>query len=1215
VASAKTFLVDKTYDAQDATPGDGSCDDRNRYGGCTLRAAVMEANAWAGPDVILLPNPTAAANATILLTIPGRDEDGALLGDLDITDDVEIRPQGFSASRLPEPKPVIDSGRVDRVFQVHEGVTVWITGVILRRGDVGSSGEDGGGLLNEGVVLLRRVEIRECIAGRNGGAIHTFDFFPLQVVTPSVTLEDSIIFLNSVGNFGGGLAAINGATVVRNSSIVGNVARNAGGGIYHSGHFGLEVSGSAILGNLAWEASAINGGGGGGVFLIGDTAASSIQNTTVADNISNAFGGGIFNRYSGLSQGSPLVLRNVTVTGNQARPVAPEESYGGGLAAVDALIQLDSTIVSGNAPENCRGSAAQGELVSLGHNLAGDFSCELSGPGDLPNTDPTLGPLLKNGGTTLNRAPLPSSPALDAGGACLAVDQRQVTRPQASACDIGSVELATQLGPEVWLQKIALGSLRKASTSPVLTDYKQGFPASVSMSVDAEGTTSELRAQSFLERYADLYLLANPDVGLVHVRTDSDPVEGNHVRFGQTYRDLPVYGAEIVVHLEAGAAGAARRVTHTSGMLMPTVMTGRQTWEPIQPDTAPAITEMQAAAAAAAALGIPPDQLRGEPSLVYYDSRIFGEKYTGPTGVRLAYRVALGLGDPVELLVDASSSEILLQHSLAWASSHSEYDLALWDHAEAPWCSSGSRIGDEAGISPAYLGDPDAVTIWHAADATAQYFDANFDRHSHDDEDGEVQAFVHVGSGPAGARASASCGIGFGSGEASLDVFAHEFTHLVTHEESRLLHHGESGALAEAFSDVIGLVIDPQDTTTGEDRTSGAGAFGDVADPASFTCFLSDQVPASFPCPDQFSDYRVSSDDDGAVHANSGIIGKAFYLMADGPGGFGRAKMAQLAYRTFTQLARNDGLFDARAAAIDWTAQLARQGLHGFTPTDVCTVRDAFAAVGIGKPDNDCDGMDDDQVDPDADGIASPVGVVPGGSPGPNPCAGGHTQGCDDNCPFEPPTPTRRTRTWTRSATSATRTTTTTESTNRKAPARRCRRSTRTATAPSTASTTTSMATDGRRTGTDRGSSGTVPARIRRASRATTTARTTRTRARPTATPTARETSATRTRTATAGTRMAIIARTSPTPIRPTRMATGSATRATGARAFPTTGAPTTRGSPTSASFRSRSSPTTTGTVCRTPATTSSSGTSRCFCTTGRTASSSRCVPMARREP
>jgi len=51
-ASAATFTVTTTDDTVDVAPGDGTCADAG--GDCSLRAAIQEANAFAGPDTITL---------------------------------------------------------------------------------------------------------------------------------------------------------------------------------------------------------------------------------------------------------------------------------------------------------------------------------------------------------------------------------------------------------------------------------------------------------------------------------------------------------------------------------------------------------------------------------------------------------------------------------------------------------------------------------------------------------------------------------------------------------------------------------------------------------------------------------------------------------------------------------------------------------------------------------------------------------------------------------------------------------------------------------------------------------------------------------------------------------------------------------------------------------------------------------------------------------
>src|SRR6476619_2903506 len=72
-----SYQVTSTTDAPDAAIGDGTC--ASASDGCTLRAAVQEADAHSGPVEIAL------TGATYDLSIAGRDENQSATGDLDIT--------------------------------------------------------------------------------------------------------------------------------------------------------------------------------------------------------------------------------------------------------------------------------------------------------------------------------------------------------------------------------------------------------------------------------------------------------------------------------------------------------------------------------------------------------------------------------------------------------------------------------------------------------------------------------------------------------------------------------------------------------------------------------------------------------------------------------------------------------------------------------------------------------------------------------------------------------------------------------------------------------------------------------------------------------------------------------------------------------------------------------------------------------------------------
>ena len=107
---------------------------------------------------------------------------------------------------------------------------------------------------------------------------------------------------------------------------------------------------------------------------------------------------------------------------------------------------LRETIVGSSTPRDCsRG------VTDDGYNLADDGSCNFSSANhSLSNTPAKLGPLQNNGGPTETQAPRLGSPVLNriplgtmANGVtlCPGTDQRGVSRPQGSKCDVGAVEL------------------------------------------------------------------------------------------------------------------------------------------------------------------------------------------------------------------------------------------------------------------------------------------------------------------------------------------------------------------------------------------------------------------------------------------------------------------------------------------------------------------------------------------------------------------------------------------------------------------------------------------------------------------------------------------------------------------------------------------------------------------------------------------------------
>ena len=110
-AAAVTFTVTRTDDQLDSSPGDGLCSALNG-GGCSLRAAVQEANALSGADGIYLPP------GTYSLSLAGAGEDLAASGDLDIMSAIAILGTGWAVTSIEM------QSFGDRIFDI-QGFSGW----------------------------------------------------------------------------------------------------------------------------------------------------------------------------------------------------------------------------------------------------------------------------------------------------------------------------------------------------------------------------------------------------------------------------------------------------------------------------------------------------------------------------------------------------------------------------------------------------------------------------------------------------------------------------------------------------------------------------------------------------------------------------------------------------------------------------------------------------------------------------------------------------------------------------------------------------------------------------------------------------------------------------------------------------------------------------------------------------------------------------------
>lgn len=396
------FIVDSFFDTVDQNPGDMAALDAT--GQTSLRAAIMEANAVAGFDTITL------GGGLYNLSLEGTDEDSAVTGDLDVSDDLFI--QGESAQTT-----IIDARDLDRVFEVRPGATLQLSDLTITGGDLAGRGDGGGIRVDNGILQLNNVVI---IGNRasNGGGIHN----NLGTVTLNNTTlaENRAEGMPGIGQ-GGAIDSLGGTVIIQQSTLHDNFALVAGGGIASSADTlggSLSVENSTIAQNNAGDFQP-GQGDGGGLYIQAGVNATALA-STIAFNSAGNEGGGVW------LNGSLTLERTI----------------------------LGNNITSGTGPE---GFINGGSVTSNGFNLVRedtDFNFATT-TGDQIGTlttpiDPNLLGLADNGGPTLTIALGGMSPAIDAGpmiASPLFADQRGFDRERdgdrnsSVVTDIGAFEL------------------------------------------------------------------------------------------------------------------------------------------------------------------------------------------------------------------------------------------------------------------------------------------------------------------------------------------------------------------------------------------------------------------------------------------------------------------------------------------------------------------------------------------------------------------------------------------------------------------------------------------------------------------------------------------------------------------------------------------------------------------------------------------------------
>lgn len=251
------------------------------------------------------------------------------------------------------------------------------------------------------------------------------------------------------------------------------------------------------------------------------------------------------------------------------------------------------------------------------------------------------------------------------------------------------------------------------------------------------------------------------------------------------------------------------------------------------------------------------------------------------------------------------------------------------------------------------------------------YFKNNFGRDSYDNRGSPLVSTVHFKRNYNNSFWSDyHRQLVFGDGDGfrwkpmafALDIVAHELAHAVAAQAARFVYSEEAGALDESFADIFSVFISNKERITNWEIGEGVytpfhpgDALRDISDPPRYGQ------------PDHIDNYirlapgelpDLQKNQAGYIHLNSGIPNKAAYLTINGGTHYGikvkgipRTKAEKIYYLAFTAY-----LYSATLCR--WTFREARYALlnacrqlYGEKGPEYTAIRNAWAAVGLGKPE------------------------------------------------------------------------------------------------------------------------------------------------------------------------------------------------------------------------------------------------------------------------
>ncbi len=282
-----------------------------------------------------------------------------------------------------------------------------------------------------------------------GGGLHCDGRFSGSECSPSL---GHMVFIGNYARSGGALYDDGSGGIsspgLSNVTFSGNNADNFAGAMYNGGD--SNGASSPTLNDVTFSGNSASNAGA--MYNNGTSSGTSnpiLGNVTFSNNSAGGLGGAMFN--DGTTGTSSPSLGNVTFSGDNRALNAGGAMYSDGYngtsnpTLVNVIMWADTPTEISNA-NGADPQISDSVVQGSGGSASWDTGLGADGGGNL-DADPLLGALGMHGGYTATMVPGTAGSAIDVGSdaTCAAapvngLDQRGVTRPQGSQCDIGAVE-------------------------------------------------------------------------------------------------------------------------------------------------------------------------------------------------------------------------------------------------------------------------------------------------------------------------------------------------------------------------------------------------------------------------------------------------------------------------------------------------------------------------------------------------------------------------------------------------------------------------------------------------------------------------------------------------------------------------------------------------------------------------------------------------------